>query len=391
MSRDDAAAHARVDAARASDGSAPGGEVPDDLAALLPPACSDPLVSVLVACHDDGRYLLDALASLRLCADERLEVIVADDASTDAFTCEVLRRISDAGVTVVPVQGRGPAAARNAALAKASTAVVLPLDADNLLRPGFVPAALAVLEADASCAVVHADAMRFGQEQSRWVAATPEVADLLCGNQLDTCAVIRRSAIESVGGWDAEVVASEDWVLWVALLDGGHHFATVPIVGWDYRVRAGSLRSTLSPDVVRAHFMHLVEAYPRIYAEHVVAVIANLSAAMAALDDAGGTAPGRRLLDRIASLESEVIEHERFAVTARRVAAESERRAVEALERVAAAEARAADSEARVAAAVADADAARHHLAAFQQTKLVQWTAGPRRLYGRLRSILGRS
>ena len=222
------------------------------------------------------------------------------------------------------------------------------------------------------------------------MAATPEVADLLCGNQLDTCAVIRRSAIESVGRMGRGGRGSEDWVLWVALLDGGYRFATLPIVGWDYRVRPGSLRSTLRPDVVRGHFMHLVEAYPRIYAEHAVAVIANLSGAMAALDDAGGTAAGRRLLDRIASLESEVIEHERFAVTARRVAAEAERRAVEAHERVAEAEARAADSEARAAATEADADAARRHLAAFQETKLVQWTAGPRRLYGRLRSLRGR-
>jgi glycosyltransferase involved in cell wall biosynthesis len=390
VTRVDTAALARVDAARASDGSAPGGEVPTDLAALLPPACADPQVSVLVACHDDGRYLLDALASLRLCADEHLEVIVADDASTDPFTRAVLRQIADAGVTVVPVQGRGPSAARNAALAKASTAVVLPLDADNLLRPGFVPAALAALEADASCAVVHADAMRFGQEQSHWVAATPEVADLLCGNQLDTCAVIRRSAIESVGGWDEAIVGSEDWALWVALLDGGHGFATVPIVGWDYRVRAGSLRTTLSPTVVRRHFMHLVETHPRIYAQHVVAVLANLSGALASFDEGGDTSSERRLLDRIASLDAEVVEQKRFAVIARRVAAASERDAADAGKRAGEAEARAADAEARAAAAEADAAAARHHLAVFQQTKLVQWTAGPRRLYGRVRSVFDR-
>ena len=56
-----------------------------------------------------------------------------------------------------------------------------------------------------------------------------------------------------------------------------------------------------------------------------------------------------------------------------------ERDAADAGERAGEAEARVADAEARAAAAEADAAAARHHLAVFQQTKLVQWTAGPRR------------
>lgn len=378
MSRDDSAARARIEAARASDGSAPDGDVPDDLAALLPPPCGVPVVSVLTACHDDGRYLLDALASLRLCADEQIEVIVADDESSDPFTCEVLRRIADEGVTVVPAQDRGPSGARNAALASASARAVLPLDADNLLRPGFVPAAIAVLDADPACAVVHTDAMWFGQEQRRWVAPTPSVPDLLCGNQLDTCAVIRRSAVEAVGGWDPAMWGSEDWALWVALLDDRHGFATLPIVGWDYRIRRGSLRSTLTAEVVRGHLVRLVETHPRIYAEHVVAVIANLAGAQAACEEANCTAEERRLLDRIASLESDLIDHERFSATARRIGAEAAMLVRDAEAKVTLEKERAEMAEVR-------ADAAEHHLTVFQQTKLVQWSAKPRGLYSRLR------
>jgi hypothetical protein len=136
--------------------------------------------------------------------------------------------------------------------------------------------------------------------------------------------------------------------------------------------------------------MHLVETHPRIYAQHVVAVLANLSGALASFDEGGDTSSERRLLDRIASLDAEVVEQKRFAVIARRVAAASERDAADAGKRAGEAEARAADAEARAAAAEADAAAARHHLAVFQQTKLVQWTAGPRRLYGRVRSVFDR-
>jgi hypothetical protein len=383
--RDDTAARARVDAARKSDGSPPSDAGPDDVASLVPPRCDEPSVSVLTACHDDGRYLLDALASLRLCADERIEVIVADDASTDPITREILQQVRDAGVTVVAAQGRGPSAARNAALTCAKAPAILPLDADNLLRPGFVPAALAALDADPAVAVVHADAMRFGRDVGRWIAPRPSVPDLLCGNQLDTCAVVRRAAIEAVGGWDPEVVGSEDWGLWVALLDAGFGFTTLPILGWDYRVRAQSLRSTLTPSVVRSHLVRLVERHPRIYAEHIGAVVANLSGAMGERDELLDAAmqEQRRLCDRVASLESDLAEKQRFATTARRAGAEATQAAREATARAAMAERQRVDAEDR-------ATAAEQHVAAFQQTKLVQWTAGPRSVYQTVRRLFGR-
>lgn len=390
MTPDDHLALARVEAARASDGSPLPGAIPADLRELLPRSSADPLVSVLVPCRDDGRYLLDALASLRLCADEHLQVIVADDASTDPFTVDVLHRIADLGITVVAAPGAGPAAARNAALAKAIAPFVLPLDADNLLRPGFIPAALELLAGDPSCAVVHADAWRFGQEQGRWVAATPSVADLLCGNQLDTCAVLRRSAVEAVGGWDDAVVASEDWALWVALLEDGHRFTTLPIIGSDYRMRSNSLRSTLTPEITLGHLTYLVEHHSRLYAEHVTEVVANLAGALAVARRPTDEAAHRRLLDRVAALEAEVREHERFAAIGRRAGANAEAIVRRAEERTAEAEARSIEAEARAAAAAEEADQARHHLEVFQETKLVQWSAAPRRAYARLRSIVVR-
>ena len=65
----------------------------------------------------------------------------------------------------------------------------------------------------------------------------PPVADLLTGNRLDTCAVLRAEAVERVGGWDEALVGSEDWGLWVALLDDGWAFTDIDLIGWDYRVR----------------------------------------------------------------------------------------------------------------------------------------------------------
>ena len=391
MSRLDAA-EARVAAARRSDGTAPAVGDLDRVADLVPTTSGDPRASVLVACHDDGAFLLDALASLRLCDHEEIEVIVADDHSITAETRDVLDRIGACGITVLASPGRGPSPARNAALAVARAPYVVPLDADNLLRPGFLPAAVAALDADVSLAVVHADAERFGASSGRWDMPSPPVADLLTGNQLDTCAVLRRSVVLEVEGWDPELVGSEDWGLWVALLEVGARFTTLDQVGWDYRVRPASLTHGRRRAAVLSDLCHLVETHPAIYAAHLPAVVRNLAAAL--LDHDLATGPGvpddeptgggrgtpeeRRLRDRIAALEADLAARERFGDVARRRAALVEERADDLAARVVEAEQRTSEVERR-------AIDAEEHLVLLQQTKLFRWARAPRDRYAELR------
>ena len=104
-------------------------------------------MTVVIPCRDDGPFLLDALASLRLCEHEQLEAIVVDDGSRDDDTRTILGLLETHGITVLAGQRRGPAAARNVGRSAARARFLLPLDADNLLRPGFVPAALTELDA----------------------------------------------------------------------------------------------------------------------------------------------------------------------------------------------------------------------------------------------------
>lgn len=417
----DGPARDRVEAARRWDGMTWPTQVPDDVAALVPLPCADPSVTVITPCHDDGGFLLDALASVRSCAAENIEVIVVDDHSSEPSTVAILDAVRAAGVDIVESSGRGPAAARNAGLEHARSDAVLPLDADNLLRPGYVPAALAVLAADPSVAVVHAHVERFGLESGLMPAPTPSIPDLLSGNKLDTCAVIRRSALVEVGGWPLGTDGSEDWALWLALIEAGWGFATVDVVGSDYRTRAGSMASVLIPKVRHAHLVELLERHRDLYAAHVDTVLTNFSAALAELqgagDAGGGTGPGgepgdRGFADRIAALSAERDELVAEAESVNRRAAEAiaardradaesvrlgdelgrveaERAGLEAeLARVTA---RYAESEARLVDLETELEAARGHAEALENTRLFTWSRVPRRVYGRLRRTRDRS
>lgn len=112
-----------------------------------------PRAAVIVAVYNGARTLPDCLASLRRLdyPAERLELIVVDNASTDATP----RILAEAGAPfrVCREERRGPAAARNRGLAAATGEVAAFTDADCTVDPGWLRHLVAPL-ADPTVGVV---------------------------------------------------------------------------------------------------------------------------------------------------------------------------------------------------------------------------------------------
>src|SRR5688500_10169891 len=112
----------------------------------------DPLASVIINNYNYGRYLGAAIDSALAQTYPHTEVVVVDDGSTD----DSRQVIAGYGERVVPVlkENGGQASAFNAGFAASRGDVVLFLDADDLLLPGAVAAAVAHL-ADPEVVKVH--------------------------------------------------------------------------------------------------------------------------------------------------------------------------------------------------------------------------------------------
>jgi glycosyltransferase involved in cell wall biosynthesis len=93
---------------------------------------SEPLVSILIASYNYGRFLEEALESVRAQSYSRLEELICDDASTDDSLSRA-RRFSrvDRRFRVLSQSNSGQAAAWNTAFAASSGSVVALLDADD--------------------------------------------------------------------------------------------------------------------------------------------------------------------------------------------------------------------------------------------------------------------
>jgi glycosyltransferase involved in cell wall biosynthesis len=185
-----------------------------------------PLVSVLLATHDEARYLPLAVRSVFRQTLADLELVVIDDASSDE-TPHLLEAIDDARLVVLRNDRQlGLATSLNAGLERAGGRYVARLDADDVAlagrlerqlerirqepRPAVVGAA--VLELDASGRPGPLHRLPSGAGPVRWHA-------LFGAPFFHPTVLVDREQLERHGlRYDPSYLESEDYDLWTRLL-----------------------------------------------------------------------------------------------------------------------------------------------------------------------------
>lgn len=191
-----------------------------------------PLVTVVVPAYNAEEYLDEALDALAIQDYPRVEVIVVDDGSTDATA--MLARCR--GVRVLSQENAGPSAARNAGIACASGELVTFCDADDLFRPHKVSTqALYLAEhADVGCVLVHHDTFfAEGTQRPQWLTDERGVQP--------QSAMVRRSVIERVGGFDPDYRLTEGLEWLSRMRDAGVRIETLDDVCVDRRIHGDNL------------------------------------------------------------------------------------------------------------------------------------------------------
>jgi glycosyltransferase involved in cell wall biosynthesis len=210
-----------------------------------PVVMQEGVVSVITPCYNSGKYLMEAVDSVRAITDTPHELIVVDDGSTEAETLAYLDELRTAGITVLVQANSGPASARNTGVRSSSGEFLLFLDSDNMIKPEFLVEALAAMRSNPEVGVVYARPVFFGvqEEEPRFEVLPFSMDRLLVGNFIDMCSVVRRSAWESVDGLDVDrrLTGREDWEFWIRLARAGWHFHLIDKELFHYRVRENSL------------------------------------------------------------------------------------------------------------------------------------------------------
>lgn len=233
-------------------------------------APATPRVAVIIPCFNDGDFTLGAVASVQ--EDEPVELVVVDDASTDAATARALDALRARGVRVLRHDAnRGVSAARHTGLAATTAPYVFPLDADDELVTGALKRLADRLDADPGAAAAYGDTQEFGN-RSR-LDTKPLALDpyrVAFRNRYPVCSMFRRGALEASGAWRdiGGQVGYEDWGLWMTLAERGERAVHVGpgFAAVRYRVH-GPRRYADAAARHREVYAALRRSHPRLFGE----------------------------------------------------------------------------------------------------------------------------
>ena len=229
-----------------------------------------PRISVLLTVYNHAELVRNAIHSVAFNAVRDVEVIAVDDASIDGSE-EAIREACEAApwlsVKLVrrSVNSGLPAVARNLAFEHAGGELMFVLDADNMVLPQGLAKLTATLEGNPEAAFAYGIIEKFDAEGpvglESWLDWDPE--RLRRGNYIDAMAMIRREALEAVGGYpDQRALAGwEDFALWLAMAESGMRGIRVPDFIGRYRISQHSMLSFTGIDHSTA-WTTLMRKYP---------------------------------------------------------------------------------------------------------------------------------
>lgn len=206
-----------------------------------------PTVSVVIPCHNYGRYLGQAIDSVLAQTVKPLEILVADDGSTDD-TAEVVARYGNA-VKYRKFDHCGVCAIRQVLLDEPKGEWFLNLDADNWIEPDFLEKALKIVAShsdDETFAFVYPDIQCFGDTVGLKKFPDFDPAKLKHRNYLDMNSLVRLKAARMAGFETRFSIAGmEDYDFFLTLVKMGFWGERLPGGLMHYRVHTGGLRHTV--------------------------------------------------------------------------------------------------------------------------------------------------
>lgn len=178
-------------------------------------------VAVIIPTYNRGAVLaraLDSVAAQTVAADE---VIVVDDGSTDT-TESLLAEYPD--VTYIRQPNRGVSAARNIGIETAASKWVAFLDSDDEWLPEKLQKQLNASAQDIHCPLIHSDEIwiRNGVRVNQ-MDKHAKAGGMIFERCLPLCAIspsaalVKRSLLLELGGFNETLPACEDYDLWLRL------------------------------------------------------------------------------------------------------------------------------------------------------------------------------
>jgi glycosyltransferase involved in cell wall biosynthesis len=239
-----------------------------------------PLVSVILPVYNAQGSVGAALDCLRAQTLADLDILVADDGSTDGSALEVQRRVeADPRVRLLRLPHRGVVGTMNAGLAATDSALVARMDADDLCAPQRLARQVEFLAATGldlcdSLVTLGATPGLTGQGMHDYVdwlnsltaPGAMHHAILQESPVVQPATLVTRAALARIGGYE-DGPFPEDYQFWLRLAAAGVRFGKVPEYLFTWNDPPGRLTRTDArygrPGFVELRARYLFELFPQ--------------------------------------------------------------------------------------------------------------------------------
>lgn len=245
----------------------------DEIARTPAYATASPRISVVVPVYNHATEVAATLESAAATDHPSIELIVLDDASTDASVDTVRAWLQ--GRPTLPALllahrvNRGVGRARTELARRARGALVFMLDADNAVYPTALARLEAALADEPSAGFAFSTLeVHENETPMTLISYQPwEPERLRTGNYVDAMALLRRETLLELGGYteDIRLHGWEDYDLWCRMAEHGVPGVHVPQILGRYRRAPASMLSVTNLDLSDAEAL-LRERYPRLMA-----------------------------------------------------------------------------------------------------------------------------
>lgn len=220
-----------------------------------------PLVSVIIPCYKQAVFLPEALESLLLQTYPRWEAIVVNDGSPDDTEEVALKYAAkDSRIHYLSQNNQGVSAARNKGIEQAKGELILPLDADDWIKPTYIEKAVKVFQNQPETTLVYC--LQCSEFEEKF--PSPRYAGykkLLMYNSIFCSAIFRKSDCLAIDGYDEKMTwGLEDWEFYIRLLNEQSIVHQIQEPLFFYRIKEES-RNTIAN-------LHIHELYLYIYKKH---------------------------------------------------------------------------------------------------------------------------
>jgi len=219
-----------------------------------------PLVSVIVPLFNQAEFVSETIESVmsQTCID--YELIIVNDASTDNSLAVASRYANrwpykDRIKIISNPVNRGLPATRNVAVSHSSGQFILPLDSDDRIDPEFIERTVPRMTPEVGLVstwihIEPTEPMRaaghcvaqMGAPGSGYPIHIPTREEILNGNCLSVCSLMRRETLNDVGGYPEEFTrGSEDWAVWALIAHSKWKIDVVQEYLFHYRVHPNSM------------------------------------------------------------------------------------------------------------------------------------------------------